>query len=64
MSDDTTTWRTAPAYGGIGSRKIKVYSPGCAARPHAERNCRCRTFATQRLADAYIAEQTVTLGYD
>ena len=67
MSDDLNSWRTGPSFGEIGSRKVKVYSPGCEARPHAERNCRCRTFSTMRKAQEYIAEQTsdsVALGYD
>lgn len=57
--DDLTTWRLGAARNSGASLpgKVKVYSPGCAASPHAERNCQCRTFATRAKANEYIADQ-------
>lgn len=57
--DDITTWRLGAARNsGAGlPGKVKVFSPGCSATPHAERNCRCRTFATRTKANEYIADQ-------
>ncbi len=57
--DDTTTWRVGVATAGRGlPRKVKVYSPGCAAGPHRERDCLCRTFATRGKANDYIESQS------
>lgn len=57
--DDLATWRVGVATAGRGlPRKIKVYSPGCVASPHAERNCLCRTFGTRTLANEYIESQS------
>ena len=57
--DDLTTWRVAAVRNSAAGLpgKVKVYSPGCTATPHAERDCRCRTFGTRTRANAYIAEQ-------
>lgn len=59
-SDDIAAWRVGVGRNSGASLpgKVKVYSPGCAASPHAERGCRCRTFGTRTHANAYIAEQT------
>ncbi|KXZ61385.1 hypothetical protein Mlaev_00644 [Microbacterium laevaniformans] len=57
--DDLTTWRLGVASSGNGlPSKVKVYSPGCAASPHAERDCRCRTFPTRGRANEYIEDQS------
>lgn len=57
MNDDLSSWRIRPSRSNFAGRHLKVYSPGCAASPHAERNCRCRTFNAAWRAEQYRAEQ-------
>lgn len=56
--DDLAVWRVGVGSVGFGGQTVKAYAPGCAASPHRERDCRCRTFRTRTLANAYIADQS------
>lgn len=56
--DDLAVWRVGLGRAGFSGQTVKAYAPGCAASPHSERNCRCRTFRTRTLANAYIESQS------
>lgn len=56
--DDLTIWRVGTGTAGFSGQTVKAYSPGCAASPHSERDCRCRTFRTRTKANEYIESQS------